>query len=555
MRARALLVLVSYAACADGLPKLHLRRVSPFRRRMRTWSTATKRAARKGGERVDASLSEIRGLLHSRRREKAAAGARGSLARNALAGAASAVAVVPEACQFALVAGAHPLVGLGSTLIVGGASALFGGRPGMVAGASASCAIVLAPLVRAHGPEAMRVAVALAGALQLLVGLLKGGRLSRMVPQPVVLGFVNGLAVKVLRAQVDHFQHPRGVWLRGDALYWHSALAVLSFALVELAPPALTRFAPAPLLATGGCALVAQYGKLPVPLLRDVVGPDAFVGGLSSLRAALLPAVAAPSYEQVAAALPVACELAAVGVLQSLLTLQLVDGLTRPAGGARGRASRECRALGAGNLVSGLCGGMGGCGLLGQSLVNLSAGGSDRASSLVYVGCVLAGVLFGGAAIGALPVAALVGLMVAVARHTFSWSSLRLLGRCRAADALTILLVSALTATKGLAVAVAAGICATSFRFAYDASFDLYSSHEMDPASGESRVVELYGTLFFGSASGFADHVQPTAEDRARRGRRKGGGARVSRSYLSKEASALREPEGREAPPSEDDLK
>jgi SulP family sulfate permease len=159
---------------------------------------------------------------------------------------------------------------------------------------------------------------------------------------------------------------------------------------------------------------------------------------------------------------------------------------------------------------------MGGCGLLGQSIVNLSAGGTGRASSLVYVACVFGALVAGGGAIGALPVAALVGLMVAVARHTFSWSSLRLLGRCRAADAATILLVSALTVGRGLATAVAAGIFATSLRFAYDASFDLYSAHA--DASGE-RTVDLYGTLFFGSASGFADHVAPTRDDRASAGR------------------------------------
>ena len=334
-------------ACAGLAAALPLRRRRSLPRRVaKTWGKATRKAA----ARVDASVSEVRGLLHSRARARRRDGGDdSSLARNALAGAASAVAVVPEATQFALIAGAHPLVGLGSTLVVGLASAAFGGRPGMVSGASATCALVLAPLVRDHGVGAMRAAVALAGFLQVVIGVLKGGRLIRMVPQPVVLGFVNGLAVNVLRAQVDHFQHPRGVWLRGAALRAHSGLALLSFALVELTPPRITRAVPAPLLATAACAVLAETYALPVPLLRDVVGRSAFRGGAASLRAALLPESGWPSAAGWVAAVPVAAELAAVGLLQSLLTLQLVDGLTRGCAYGRGRESRECRALGARN--------------------------------------------------------------------------------------------------------------------------------------------------------------------------------------------------------------
>ena len=270
----------------------------------------------------------------------------------------------------------------------------------------------------------------------------------------------------------------------------------------------------------GLCSALARWRALPVPLLADVVG--AFDGGAESLRLAFLPRYdagaavpwlgRAPSRALVAAALPCAVELAAVGLLQSLLTLQLVDGLTRDGPDGRGRASRECRALGAGNVVAGLGGGMGGCGLLGQSLVNLSSGGAARASAVFYVAFVFGALAAGGALLGTLPVAALVGLMLAVAKHTFSWSSLRLLGRCRAADAATILLVSALTATRGLALAVASGIVATCVRFAYDSANDLYSSHE---AALGVRTVDLHGTLFFGSAAAFKDHAAPTDRDRA----------------------------------------
>ncbi|KAH8057149.1 secondary active sulfate transmembrane transporter [Aureococcus anophagefferens] len=196
MRRRRVLLLLALAAATFALPLRRRLRWPSRRRRKKMWTRATRRAARS----LEASVSEVRDLLLSTRED------RRDLAGNALAGLASAVAVVPEASQFALIAGAHPLVGLGSTVAVGASCALFGGRPGMVSGASATCALVLKPLVESHGVEAMRVAVFVAGLLQLAVGLLKGGRLVRMVPQPVVLGFVNGLAVKVLRAQVDHFQ-------------------------------------------------------------------------------------------------------------------------------------------------------------------------------------------------------------------------------------------------------------------------------------------------------------------------------------------------------------
>ena len=196
MRRRPVLLLLALAAATFALPRRRRLRWPSRRRRKKMWTRATRRAARS----LEASVSEVRELLLSTRED------RRDLAGNALAGLASAVAVVPEASQFALIAGAHPLVGLGSTVAVGASCAVFGGRPGMVSGASATCALVLKPLVESHGVEAMRVAVFVAGLLQLAVGLLKGGRLVRMVPQPVVLGFVNGLAVKVLRAQVDHFQ-------------------------------------------------------------------------------------------------------------------------------------------------------------------------------------------------------------------------------------------------------------------------------------------------------------------------------------------------------------
>lgn len=502
MRRTTLLLLA--AACTARL-SLRKALTSPTTSRkvfkkVKRWSRRTTNRA----EQLTATgLSELGGLLFAKDPHTDDH----SLAANVKAGLATAVAVAPEALQFALIAGVHPLVGLGSTLVVGLNCALFGGRPGMVSGASATCALVVAPLGKTH-PEAIPTAVISAGVTQMAVGLLRGGRLVRMLPHPVVLGFVNGLAVKVIVAQVDHFQFPHGTWLAGRALWGHSFLVVLSFGVIEGAPRSLTKWAPAPLLAMLAC-LGASKGTPGVPLLRDVVGAEAFAGGAGALKYAF-PAYTLRSWRL---ALPYAGELAAVGLLQSLLTLQLVDGLTRGNKYGRGRASRECRALGLGNLLSGLCGGVGGCGLLGQSLVNVSCGGTGRTSALAYVAFVLFGLVYCGQLLGSIPIGALVGLMLAVARHTFSWSSIRLLKdrRCSLLDALTIIGVSLLTVKKGLMVAVVVGICATALRFCWETANDLYSAHEEGVGR---REIEMHGTLFFGSAAAFANHVAPTQKDR-----------------------------------------
>ncbi|KAH8050864.1 secondary active sulfate transmembrane transporter [Aureococcus anophagefferens] len=327
MRRRRVLLILALAAAAGALPRRRRLRWPSRRRRKKMWTLATRRAARS----LEASVSEVRDLLLSARDRR-------DLAGNALAGLASAVAVVPEASQFALIAGA-PL-----------------------------------PLVESHGVEAMRVAVFVAGLLQLAVGLL-GGRLVRMVPQPVVLGFVNGLAVKVLRAQVDHFQpggrrpptFPHGTWLAGVPLLCHGALAALSFAVIEGAPARLTR-ASAPLLAMGLCSRSPGGARCPCRSSRTSSAPSTAAPSRSAwrscpatTRARRCPGSGAPSRALVAAALPCAVELAAVGLLQSLLTLQLVDGLTRDGPDGRGRASRVPRSARASSRASAAAWAAAGC--------------------------------------------------------------------------------------------------------------------------------------------------------------------------------------------------
>ena len=275
-----------------------------------------------------------------------------SLAANVKAGLATAVAVAPEALQFALIAGVHPLVGLGSTLVVGLNCALFGGRPGMVSGASATCALVVAPLGR-ESPEAIPTAVVLAGLLQMGIGYLKGGRLVRMLPHPVVLGFVNGLAVKVILAQVDHFQFPHGTWLTGQALWSHALLALLSFTVIEGTPSFITQWAPAPLLAMLACLSLSPF--MPGVLYCEMLWERRPTGGPGALKYAF------PSYSLTSftTALPRG-ELAATGLLQSLDVTLPVDGLTR-GNKYEGASTKPLFRLGESGI--GLCGGIGGCGL------------------------------------------------------------------------------------------------------------------------------------------------------------------------------------------------
>ena len=289
------------------------------------------------------------------------------------------------------------------------------------------------------------------------------------------------------------------------SLYWHTALVAASWLVID-ALPRFTKLVPSPLAALVMATVASNHWSLPVPRIVDVVGTDAFSGGMETVRRALLPffssATAAtatagattraagswlPPFQEVlldwktvAAALPVAAELAFVGILQSLLTLQIVDGLLLD----RGRTSKECRAQGLGNFLSGAMGGMGGSALLGQSLVNVKSGGRGRLSSASVAAFVLLGIATLGSALGTLPVAALVGLMLSIAQHTFAWSSLRLVreGKVPPAEAPTILAVSVITFTSGMAVSVGVGVLASALRFAWQASCDMRASEKMGRA-------------------------------------------------------------------------
>ena len=448
--------------------------------------------------------------------------------QNVLAGLASAIAMIPEVSTFAMTAGLSPLVGLGSTVIIATCSGCLGGRPGLVSGTSATVSMILKPLCEKEGHIAVSLAVIMAGLIQIGLGMTRCGRYIRVVPRPVMIGFVNGLSIKVIRAQIPHFQHPHGVWLRGEALKWHSILVVLSALIIELLPKMLKQsILPSPLVALGLASITTNSFNLPVPKLVDIVGPEAFQGGFGTLLSAIFPFVTTTetgktqllppfqtflTIDNLIKALPTAAEMAVVALLQSLLTLQIVDEMTH----TNGKNTKESIAQGIGNVLSGSVGGMGGSALLGQSLVNVRAGGTGRLSSIAVAVFILAGVTLFAPVLGAIPVSALVGLMLTIAHHTFSWALLEdiLKGQVPWTDISIVVLVTLTTAFVNMAAAVGLGVLASALRFAWQASCNMSARDNGKGTQLQNRCIHIQGPLFFGSALTFQRLCEPTQRDR-----------------------------------------
>jgi SulP family sulfate permease len=416
-----------------------------------------------------------------------------------LSGLTVALALVPEAVAFAFVAGVDPLVGLYAAFMVGLLAAIFGGRPGMISGATGAMAVVMVALVADHGVEYLFAAVVLTGLIQMGAGVLRLGKFIRIVPHPVMLGFVNGLAIVIFLAQLQHFQvtSAEGVkeWLSGEALMLFAGLIVLTMAIIHLLPK-LTGALPASL-----AAIIA------VSLL--VLGLDldtATVGDLASIKGGL-PAFHVPAvpfnFETLMIILPYSFILAAVGLIESLLTLSLIDEVTN----TRGRGNRECMGQGIANTVTGLFGGMGGCAMIGQSMINVNSGGRQRLSGVAAALFLLMFVLVASPLIERIPMAALVGVMFVVVIATFEWSSLRIMGKIPASDAFILVLVSAVTVFTDLAIAVVVGVIVSALVFAWEHAKHIHIK-TYDDQQG-SRVHELNGPLFFGSVKNFLELFNP----------------------------------------------
>ncbi|WP_349571647.1 SulP family inorganic anion transporter [Azotobacter salinestris] len=420
-----------------------------------------------------------------------------SLRADVLAGLTTSFALVPECIAFALVAHLNPLMGLYGAFIICTLTALFGGRPGMVSGAAGSMAVVIVALVVQHGVQYLLATVLLGGLIMVAFGLLRLGKLVRMVPHPVMLGFVNGLAIIIALAQLEHFKDGEA-WLSGTPLYLMLGLVALTMAIVYLLPR-LTRAVPPALVAILGVGLAVWLLGLPTHTLGDMAH---IAGGL--------PVPAVPdvpwNLETLAIVAPYAVLMALVGLLETLLTLNLTDEITE----SRGYPDRECAALGAANLVSGLFGGMGGCAMIGQTMINLSSGGRGRLSGVVAGVMILLFVLFLSPLIERIPLAALVGVMFVVAQQTFAWASLRVLDKVPLNDALVIVAVTIVTVFTDLATAVLCGIVIAALNFAWQQARELYADTHQE-ADG-SKLYRLHGTLFFASTTPFLNQFDPAGD-------------------------------------------
>jgi SulP family sulfate permease len=441
-----------------------------------------------------------------------------NLKNDVLSGLTVALALIPEAIAFSFVAGVDPRVGLYAAFIMGLITAIFGGRPGMISGATGAVAVIFAPLVikvsstplaEGGGPQAalgyLFAAVILMGLIQISAGLFKLGKFVRLIPHPVMLGFVNGLAIVIFRAQFSQFYVGTGAnqhLLPQPELLVMGGLIALTMAISHFLPK-LTKAIPATLAAIVTVTILAlvleRFGIHSRTVLDFVMGKDPS----KTTIAASLPAFALPKVPLTLATLklilPYAVLASLVGLIESLLTLTLVDELTE----TRGRGNRECLGQGLANVLNGFFGGMGGCAMIGQSMINIRAGGRGRTSGITAAVALLAFLLWGSRLIELIPLAALVGVMFMVVIGTFEWSSLRLLNQIPKADLLVLVLVSAITVVADLAIAVVVGIIVSALVFAWSQSKRMRAREYHDEHG--TKVYELGGALFFGSSTSFKE--------------------------------------------------
>ncbi|CAM3951569.1 SulP family inorganic anion transporter [Flavobacterium antarcticum] len=412
-----------------------------------------------------------------------------------LAGLTVAMTMIPESLSFAILAGFPPLVGLYAAFIAGLITAVFGGRPGMVSGGAGATVVVVIALMRSNGIEYVFAAVALAGVFQILVGLFKLGKFIRLVPQPVMYGFVNGLAVIIFMSQLEQFKavvNGESTWLQGDSLYIMLGLVALTIAIVVLFPK-ITKAVPASLVAIIVVfALVLVLG-IDTKTVQDIASIE---GGFPPFHIPNIPW----TFETLKIIAPFSLIFAAVGLTEGLLTLNLVDEMT----GTRGKSNRECLAQGGSNILNGFFYGMGGCPMIAQTLVNLSAGSRARLSGIIAAITILIIILFGAPIIGQLPMAALVGVMIMVAIGTFEWASFKIITKMPKHDIFIGILVAAITIyLHNLALAVLIGVIISALVFAWESAKRIRARTNIDEHG--VKHYEIYGPLFFGSTMNFID--------------------------------------------------
>ncbi|MBR9919233.1 MAG: SulP family inorganic anion transporter [Bacteroidetes bacterium] len=407
-----------------------------------------------------------------------------------LSGLTVAMALIPEAVAFALIAGLSPLTGLYAAFVMGLITSILGGRPGMISGATGAVAVVLVTLAASHGVEYIFATVILAGLIQMSAGFLRLGKLMRLVPHPVIFGFVNGLAIIIFMSQLDQFKGPSGEWLTGSDMYIFLGFVLLTM-FVIWGLPKISKAVPASLIAILLVFGIVVWFGIDTKTVGDMASIQ---GGFPPFHLPEVPV----NLETLGVIFPYAIIMAGVGLIESLLTLNIIDEITE----TRGRGNKEAVAQGAANILSGLFSGMGGCAMIGQSLINISAGARARLSGIVASVMLLVFIMFGANLIEKMPMAALTGLMIMVAIGTFEWASLRTVNKMPKSDIFVMVLVTLVTAVlHNLALAVLIGVVIAALVFAWDNAKRIRARKRID--ENGVKHYEIYGPLFFGSVSVF----------------------------------------------------
>lgn len=430
-----------------------------------------------------------------------------------LSGITVALALVPEAVAFAFVAGIDPIIGLYGAFMVGLITAAIGGRPGMISGATGALAVVMVTLVKegnglmpgveGAGVQYLFATLVLMGLLQMAAGFFKLGKFVRLIPHPVMLGFVNGLAIVIFLSQLGMFK-VEGQWLAGNDLWIMLGLVLLTMGIM-IGLPKLTTKIPAGLAAIVTVSLVVIFGGIDTQTVLSFVqsnGGSGINGGLPSFMIPQIPL----TLDTLIFIFPYALILAAIGLIESLMTLTLIDEITE----TRGSGNRECIAQGTANIVNGFFGGMGGCAMIGQSMINVNSGGRGRLSGIVAALMLLSFILFLSPYIEQVPIAALVGVMFMVVIGTFAWSSFRIINKIPKADAFVLILVSGVTVIFDLAIAVVCGVIVSSLVFAWQNATKIRARKSFKPDG--TKVYEIWGPLFFGSIQTFNSKFIPSED-------------------------------------------
>lgn len=431
-----------------------------------------------------------------------------------LSGITVALALVPEAVAFAFVAGVEPMIGLYAAFMMGLITSAIGGRPGMISGATGAMAVVMVALVAQHGVQYLFAAVLLAGILQILAGIFKLGKFIRLVPYPVMLGFVNGLAIVIFLAQLGQFKIVNDlgehVWMQGNMLYIMLGLTALTMAIIYFLPK-LTKAVPASLVAivavTGIVHGLDLDARTVIDFVRDMVPADqkdtvTLAGELPSFAIPMVPF----TWETLIIILPTSIILMLVGLIESLLTMSLIDDMTD----TRGQGNRECVGQGVANTVNGFFGGMGGCAMIGQSMINIHSGGRGRLSGITAALVLLAFILFAAPLIEMIPLAALVGVMFMVVIGTFEWASFKIVRGVNREDAIVLFAVTIITVFFDLAIAVVVGVIMSALVFAWKHATHIAAKTHID--EDKWKVYEIEGPLFFGSVLHFKELFSPTGD-------------------------------------------